>query len=128
VFWLFVVGGFVATTFARPDQRMIVYSVVGGLFLLVLWLHLEFFFVSVRFDETGLHTTSPWRRGRFIAWSSITGVRFSPLAQWYVLSTSQSGDVRLHLYLSGLQTLLDELARRGFSIPPAATVSQSRNI
>lgn len=117
IFWLFVVGASVAAAFAPSGDRIFAYSMVAVFFLLVLPLHLEFFHVSVRFDVTGLHTASPWRRGRFIPWSSITGVRFSPLAQWYVLSTSQLGHIRLHLYLSGLQTLLDELARRGFAIP-----------
>ena len=119
VFWLFVAGAAVAAAFASEHDRIIAFCTVAGFFLLILSLHLEFFHVSIRYDTDGLHTSSPWRRNRFVPWSAITGIRFSSALQWYVLSTSGLGHVRLHLYLSGLQSLLNELASRGFSIPVA---------
>lgn len=119
VFWLFMVGLAVAAAFASERERLLAFCTVAGFSLLVLTLHLEFFHVSIRYDKDGLHTSSPWRRNRFVPWSSITGVHFSSVAQWYVLSSSGLGCIRLHLYLSGLQSLLDELATRGFSIPVA---------
>jgi len=119
VFWLFVVGGGIAAAFASAYERLIAVCVVGGFFLLVLSMHLEFFHVTIRYDADGLHLTSPWRRNRFVPWSAITGARFSLALQWYVLSTTGYGYIRLHLYLSGLRSLLDELAARGVSIPTA---------
>jgi hypothetical protein len=119
IFWLFAVGAFIAAAFARQGDRVVAYCVAGSFFAAVLFLHLEFFHVTICFDEAGLHTTPPLRRGRFFPWSAITGIRFSPIAQWYVVSTSDLGRIRLHLYLSGLQSLLDELARRGYPIPPS---------
>jgi hypothetical protein len=120
MFWIFDVGVFVAASFATEDERIWAYCAAGGFFLLVLSVHLEFFHVSIRFDDAGLHTTSPWRRTRFIPWSAITGIRFSTVAQWYLISTTEMGRVRLHLYLSGLRSLLDELARRGYPSPQLA--------
>jgi hypothetical protein len=117
IFWIFDVGVFVAAAFARGDEGVLAYSAAGGFFLLVMCLHLEFFGVTIRFDDAGLRTTSPWRRSRFIPWSAVTGIRFSTLAQWYLISTTEMGGVRLHLYLSGLPSLLDELARRGYPSP-----------
>ena len=116
VFWLFVVVG-VAAAYASASARLIATCVVGGFFLMVLIFHLEVFHVVIRYDADGLHLTSPWRRSRFIPWSTITGARFSSAYQWYVLSTTEHGFIRLHLYLSGLQSLLDELATRGGLIP-----------
>lgn len=115
--WLLVVALFVCAAISRPSDRVAVFCVASAFFLLALYLHLEFFHVSIRFDDLGLYTTSPWRRNRFIPWSAVSTVRFSQLAQWYVLSTSRMGRVRLHLYLSGLQSLLTELDRRGIAIP-----------
>ena len=119
VFWLFVAGATIAAAFASEHERVIAFCTVTGFFLMVLSMHVECFHVSIRYDSDGLHTVSPWRRDRFVPWSAITGIRFSLVLQWYVLSTSGLGCVRLHLYLSGLQSLLEELARRGFSIPAA---------
>ena len=127
VAWLFGAGGAAAaalTTDGVPERvNLLAFCTVTGFLLMVLSLHLEFFRVSIRYDSTGLHTSSPWRRNRFVPWSAITGARFSPILQWYVLSTSGLSYVRLHLYLSGLQSLLDELTTRGISIP-AATLNR----
>ncbi len=120
VFWFFVAGASVATVFAPASDRMMAICVVGVFFLMILALHLEFFHVRICYDPGGLHLASPWRRSRFVPWSAITGARFSPVLQWYVLSTTKFGRIRLHLYLSGLQSLLDELLSRGIAIPAAA--------
>ena len=127
VAWLFGAGGAIAaalTSNGVPERvNLLVFCTVTGFLLMVLSLHLEFFHVSIRYDAAGLHMASPWRRNRFVPWSAITSAGFSPTLQWYVLSTSGLGYVRLHLYLSGLQSLLDELTTRGISIP-AATLNR----
>lgn len=126
ILWVGVVGIFVAAAFARPGQRVPAYCAAGCFFLAALALHLESFYVSIRYDETGLHTASPWRRSRFIPWSAITSVGFSAGWQWYVLYTKGHGCVRLHLFLSGLQTLLEELENRGHFIPPSPRFAGGR--
>jgi Bacterial PH domain len=118
VFWLFVVVGVAAAyASASASAPLVATCVIGGFFFMVLVFHLEVFHVVIRYDADGLHLTSPWRRSRFIPWSAITGARFSSAYQWYVLSTTEHGFIRLHLFLSGLQSLLDELATRGVLIP-----------
>ncbi|HWB07306.1 MAG TPA: hypothetical protein VG796_30050 [Verrucomicrobiales bacterium] len=126
ILWLVVVGIAVAAAFARPGDRVTAYCVAGGFFLAALALHLESFYVSIRYDQTGLHTASPWRRSRFIPWSAITVVEFSAGWQWYVLYTKGHGCVRLQLFLSGLQTLLEELEHRGYFIPPSPRLAGGR--
>jgi hypothetical protein len=117
--WLFVAGGAIAVAFASERERILAVCAMSAFFLMVLSLHLEFLYVVTRYDSTGLHLTSPWRRSRVVPWSAITGARFSHALQWYVLSTTSFGHIRLHLYLSGLRSLLDELSARGISIPAA---------
>ncbi len=120
VFWLFAAGVAIGAVFASASDRTLAICVAGTFFLLILTLHLEFFHVRIRYDSSGLHLKSPWRRSRFIPWSAITEARFSSALQWYVLSTTEFGHIRLHLYLSGLQSLLDELSSRGISIHGSA--------
>ena len=115
--WLFSVVAAVLAVLASPSERSIAFSVTAIFFLIVLYLHLEFFHVYIRYDDRGLHLSSPWRSNRFVPWSAITEARFSAACQWYVLATRGYGHIRLHLYLSGLQSLLEELSSRGVSIP-----------
>lgn len=122
--WLFVAALVVVAMFSSPHERNLALWMVIAFFLMVLSLHLEFFHVSIRYDSEGLHLSSPWRRNRFVPWSAITSVHFSRVLQWYVLSTSGCGCVRLHVYLSGLQSLLGELTSRGFCVPAATPISK----
>jgi len=121
VLWLFVAVGGGLALFAAPEDRWIAACVVGGFFLMVLVLHLEFFRVRIAYDKEGIGTRSPWRFKRSIPWEEITGVRFSNLALAYVISTQHCGRVTIHLYLSGVQSLLDELKKHGFDVPPLPT-------
>jgi hypothetical protein len=112
--------GLVALAIFMPKREAgdgwIAASLVVGFFLLVFVLHIEFFVVRVTFDESGVQTRSPWRRGRCVPWSDIIRVGFSPMAQWYTVQTREHGYIRLHLYLSGIESLLNELERRGVSV------------
>ena len=118
VFWFLTAFGFFAAVFAPPSERVMAIGMVSVFSLLVLSLHLEFFYVRIRYDSEGLHLASPWRRNRFVPWPAITEARFSQALQWYAVSTTGFGSIHLHVYLSGLQSLLDELSSRGVSIPP----------
>jgi enamine deaminase RidA (YjgF/YER057c/UK114 family) len=113
VFWLWWVGFVGAALFAPTNERIVSAVVVLGFLLLVLSLHLEFFGVRIAFDETGIRARSPWRRKRVIPWSAVTNVWDSPMLRWYVVETTDFGQVRLHDWLSGTDTLLSELERRG---------------
>jgi len=119
--WVFVAALSVAAAIVwSSDPRcegVMAIGSAGFFFLLVLICHLEFFHVAMRYDVEGLSLSSPWRRDRQIPWSAVTEVRFSQVLQWYEISTTGFGKVRLHLYLSGLQSLLDELVSRGIPIP-----------
>ena len=90
---------------------------MGVFVLMMLVMHLEVFRVSIRYDAAGLRLRSPWRPNRTVPWSAIKEATFSKAMLWYVLSTAGLGKVRLHLWLSGLNSLLDELAAHGIAIP-----------
>jgi hypothetical protein len=116
VFWLCWVGFFVAAIFAPAQDRIVAAAVVLGVLLLVLPLHLEFFGVRVTLDASGIRARSPWRPMRLIPWAAVTSVRYSPMLRWYVVETAGFGRLRLHDYLSGTDTLLSELERRGVPV------------
>jgi hypothetical protein len=116
VFWLCWVGFFVAAIFAPAEDRVVAAVVVLGFLLLALSLHLEFFGVRVVFDASGIRARSPWRPTRMIPWSAVTHVWYSPVLRWYVVETASLGCLRLHDFLSGTDTLLNELERRGMAV------------
>ncbi|HEV7406065.1 MAG TPA: hypothetical protein VGO11_24175 [Chthoniobacteraceae bacterium] len=109
----------VALSEADPGRRERGLVCFACFLVLPLILHLEFFHTSIRFDVHGLQTKSPWRRNRTIPWEDITGITFDKKMQWYAISTTRYGTVRVYMWLSGIQSLLQELARRGFTIPEA---------
>ena len=101
----------------RPNDVSIV-LIVGAMSIVLNGLMtLEFFGVSVLYDESGIHTHSPWRANRSIAWSEITNVTYSELCQWCLINPINQGSVRCHLFLNGTGSLLRELKNRGFEIP-----------
>ena len=123
VFWIFWVGFVVAALFAPAKDRVMAVAVVMGFLLMILSLHLEFFAVRVTFDAKGITSRSPWRRKREIPWSVVERVWYSQAMQWYVIQTIGFGRVRLHIYLSGVESLLHELEKR--SVPVARRPSAS---
>jgi hypothetical protein len=103
----------------EPDKRGTILTIFSIFVFLGLLLHLEFFHVSIRYDVHGLQTKSPWRRNRTIPWEDIAGITFENTPQWYAISTTRYGKVRVPFWLSGIDSLLAEVARRGFAIPAA---------
>jgi hypothetical protein len=116
VFWGFVVVVFAVALRASVEELPIAFALVGGFILLILPLHLEFFYVRIEYDDAGIRTRSPWRRNREIPWSAVTSAWYSQAAQWYVLETTGFGRVRLHTGLNGLESILSELESRGIPV------------
>ena len=115
-FWLCYLGAFVAALFAKPDGQFQLMILISSFLLMVLILHIEIFHVRVIYDEMGVRTFSPWRRRRLIPWSAIRRVYFSDPLKWYVVETAGHGRVRLHVFLSGVESFLDEIERRGLPV------------
>ena len=80
--------------------------------LLLVPLYLEVFHVRIVVTQEGMQCRSPWRPGREVKWEEVTSVDFSPSLQWYRIRTMHQGTIRLHLLLSGRQTLFDLLRRK----------------
>jgi hypothetical protein len=80
--------------------------------LFLVPLYLEYFHVRIVVTEERLQCRSPWRAARDIRWEEVKSVDFSPSLQWYRIRTEGKGIVRLHVFLSGLQTLFDLLRRK----------------
>lgn len=117
VCWVFVIGVRVLAEFAAGENRFVGMCVSTAFFFLVLALHLEVFHVEMRYDAEGLRLASPWRGRRVVPWAAITGAEYSHLWQWHVLKTAGYGHIRLHMYLSGIGSLRQELAARGIELP-----------
>ena len=78
---------------------------------------LEALCVAIEYDDNFIYTKSPWRANRMIDWNEVVEVEYSHLAQWYIVRTKGSGNVRLPVLLSGTGYFLEQLESRGLSIP-----------
>ena len=78
---------------------------------------LEALWIVIEYDDHYIYTCSPWRANRMIDWDDLVEVQYSYLAQWYVVRTKGSGNVRLTILLSGIGFFLKQLEFRGLSMP-----------
>lgn len=110
---------FVAMVRHPPNAKdlPIVLTVSVTFAVLIGSLALEFFGVSILYDESGIKTFSPWRASRSVTWSEILGASYSEICQWYVIQTVKQGRIRCHLFLNGTASLLEELRSRGIEAP-----------
>lgn len=97
---------------AKPEEIRIVWGVVGSLFLISLFIFIEFFRVKISYDQNMIYTQSPWRDSREIPWPDVSGASFSQVNKWYLLKTDHHGNIRASVYLMGISTLVEELKRR----------------
>lgn len=83
--------------------------VAAGLAFLGVYGAVEFPWVRLSIDESGLVSYTPWRGLRRMAWSEVEDVRFSGSAQWFVIEGAGGQRIRAHLYLVGVRDLYDAL-------------------
>lgn len=93
------------------------YGIVGGFFLLTLFLHSEFFFVRVTYNIAGVTVHSRWGGHRRIAWPEIESVAFSKASQNYVVKLRNGTKFTFSYFMSGYQSLLEAMRERGKVTP-----------
>jgi hypothetical protein len=111
-FAVICVGLAVTSLFVPFDVRIEVMLMAVFFTALTLPLLLEFFRVRIVFDDESIHCFSPWRSSRCIPWLAVTARHFSRAAQWHVIETTGYGRIRLHIYLSGIQTFLETMDKK----------------
>lgn len=100
-----IIGGFTA----RGTDLKYAMMLVALFTVIILPLHLEVFFTSITWDDSNIHTRSPWRRRRIIPFSAVAGCTFSKTMQWHRIRTTQYGVIRLHSLMRGVSVLLEAL-------------------
>jgi hypothetical protein len=69
---------------------------------LALPLALEFFLVTITYDDEAIHVSSPWSRRRSLRWSEIGTARWRRTAKWFDLSDGRT-TVHVSPLLTGLE-------------------------
>lgn len=90
-------------------ERMALATLTVAFAALSAYLLVECFCVRIEFDEAHIYTASRWRGSRVIPWSSVVSCTYSSLKRWWVLSTTEYGNVRIHDFMRGRETLLAKL-------------------
>jgi hypothetical protein len=65
-------------------------------------LVIEFYRVSISFDDSAIHVSSPWSRRRSLPWSEVRTIRWRNTAKWLDLRTERSV-VHISPWLVGLE-------------------------
>jgi hypothetical protein len=60
----------------------------------------------------GLDCRSPWRGRQLLRWEEVEEVSYNLLLQWFVIRASEGRTFRVHILVSGLNTLLEICERR----------------
>ena len=110
-------GAALASPPTNRSDAIAVTALTVGLPLAALGLVLEFYRVTIAFDETGIQFCSPWSRRRTLLWRDIRSVRWRGAMRWLDLRDGQNV-VHLSPWLTGL----DEFARACRSRIPAGLV------
>jgi hypothetical protein len=127
LFWACWLGGLTAAFFAPASARLALVALLTVFFIAILAMHLEFHYVRVSYNSDGITAFSPWRASRVIAWPAVNRAWYSAAAQWHVIDTANSGRIRLHDFLNGVQSLLDELESRGIPVKRAGRLTNRRS-
>ena len=85
---------------------------VGGFFLLALFLHSEFFFVRITYNDAGINVHRRWGGQNRIEWRDIDAVHFSKPSQNFVVKEKNGQKFTFNCFMSGYQSLLDEIRGR----------------
>lgn len=85
-------------------------------FFIAAVLHAEFHHALVRYDMLGMHFISPWRGDRLLAWDDVRRVAYDSFNDVYKIESATQGKFKLHKYMSGIESLIEELAERGVQV------------
>ena len=112
--WLVLLASIMVCLHPSTKIEPLAVPVVIGMFLaLALFLHSEFFLVSITYGDPGVNVYSRWGGHRGIAWGQIASVHFSKLGQNYVVEVRDGEPFTFNPFMSGYGSLLEELQKKG---------------
>jgi hypothetical protein len=95
-----------ALAVAKPPKNPTEVLTIAGIFAFFaaidLPLLIEFYRVTISFDDVGIHVSSPWSRRRTLPWREVRSVRWRNMAKWLDLRTERSV-VHISPWLVGLE-------------------------
>lgn len=85
---------------------------IGLFLLLALYLHSEFFFVRLTYSDANITVHTRWGSEHRVAWQDVVSVQFSKASQNYVVRLRNGKKFTFNYFMSGYQSLLDEIQQR----------------
>lgn len=101
------------------------FALIAAFFgLMLVPLFLEFWAVTIDYDDQVIHTRSPWRKPRQIPMDAVNSCNFSIWLQLYRVRTQGLGTIRVHKYMSGIPEFLNALPCPTPPWPPPTTFNR----
>jgi hypothetical protein len=82
-----------------------IYALFAVLSFPLLWESVRF---AVLVTPEGVYCKSPWRASRFLDWSEIRELDFSPTSSWFILRATDGWKFRIYTLVPGLKVFLEE--------------------
>jgi hypothetical protein len=123
--WLFPVLILVVAAVSppAPDERWIVWTLVGCFSAVCLLATLEIFRRKIELADYGISQKSPWSPTVTIAWPLVSEVVWQ-FTEEIVIRSKRGTSIRVSLWLSGIENFADELEARLKSLSSVADVAQ----
>jgi hypothetical protein len=86
----------------KPGDLLAFVAMIVMFVAITLPLVIEFYRVSISFDDLAIHVSSPWSRRRSLPWREVRAIRWRKLAKWFDLRTEGSV-VHISPWLLGLE-------------------------
>ena len=113
---------------AEDKHRLLGFALTITFFgALLVPLFIEFWGVTIEWDDENIHMRSPWRKPRKIPMAAVTSCDFSIWLQWYRVHTNGLGTIRVHKYMSGIANFLNSLPCTTPQWPPPITFQDAAN-
>ena len=124
--WLFPAGVALAAMISPPNpgEAWIVVALIVGSSALNAVIALEVFRREVVLDANGIRQRSAWSRPQAIAWTDVRKVSVN-IASEVVLRASGDREIRVSMWLSGLDALAAALESRLAAMPTVPKVVRS---
>jgi hypothetical protein len=89
-----------------PEGKLALSVIMIPVGFAVIAVSIEFFGVSISFDDHSIHKNSPWSSARSMPWAQIIVVQDCHWRSCYLLLAENSGKISVNKHLNGTEKLL----------------------
>ncbi|WP_133406753.1 hypothetical protein [Parashewanella tropica] len=103
-----------ADVWDNPIEFLAITCLIIKFSVIAIYCFVEYFKVHGKFDEIGIHFTTPWTGRKMETWCQLESVKLNSHANWYTLKFKSGSVIRLSCFLTGHGDVIDLLNSKGY--------------